>query len=168
MRISHRVGILVVGFSLALTACSGNGTNSNANPATDGGNQAGSGKDGFTGTVTTSGLYEATWSASADAELGPFNSVSSVILTSNKQTFGHIDVKPDGTVHFGSAAPEFGHSIAFAGSGAKVTLDSGSTLVCAFTVDTDLTDESTHATVHLSGGMSVNWHPEGIGDIKCP
>jgi hypothetical protein len=159
MRTRYLLVPLVI--ALATAACSGNST-----PPPSGGG-GGGGANGYEGSLTTSGGYAAAWTVTADAEVGPINSVSSVELTSDKQTFGHVGVKPDGSIHFGSGAPGLSGS-EFTGTGAKVTLDPSGAYVCAFTIDTDLTTTSTASVLHLSGGLTVHWHPEGLGDAHCP
>jgi hypothetical protein len=170
--------VAVFSVALAVAACTGAATptpqSGGGTPAAGGSAvgssavaSAGGGANGFEGTITTSGLYSATWTVVQDMEANPFNSVSNPTLTSDKGAFGNIKVNTDGTVSFGSAAPEFGHDISFDGTGAKVTLDSGSQFVCAFTIDTDL-KASSGAILHMSGGMTVHWHPVGIGDLSCP
>jgi hypothetical protein len=126
------------------------------------------GPDGFEGSLATSGLYSAGWTASPDAPADVFNSVSPVTLASDRQTFGHLTVNPDGSINFGSAASGLSSNGAYNGSGAKVTVDKSGKFVCAFTVDTDLTGTTDGALLHLKGGMTAHWHPEGIGDLSCP
>jgi len=155
---------------LALTACTHkNKASDNSNGG--GGNQSGanSGKaNGFEGSLTTSGGYAATWTAGPGVEADVFNSLESVTLISDHQTYGHISVKPDGSVSFGSGATELSAHGEFTGSGASVTLDKRGQFVCAFSVDSDLRDSRDDAILHLSGSMTVHWHPEGIGDLSCP
>lgn len=74
-------------------------------------------------------------------------------------------MEKDGAVSFGSAAPEF-KSGSYDGTGAQVILDSTSQFVCAFTVDTDLKGSTDGSILHISGGMTVHWHPEG--GLNCP
>ena len=104
--------------------------------------------------------------AGAPAEV--FNSVANPTLTSDKGTFGNIKVMPDGSVSFGSAAPELSKNGSYDGTGAKVTLDQTGQFVCAFTVDSDLKGSQDGAILHLSGGLTVHWHPEGLGGLNCP
>jgi hypothetical protein len=49
-----------------------------------------------------------------------------------------------------------------------VTLDKSSQFVCAFTIDTDLKGNHDSGILHMSGGMTVHWHPVGNGDPSCP
>lgn len=123
------------------------------------------GANGFDGSFKSSGLYSATWTVTKDMEANPFNSVNNPTLTSDKGTFGNIEVKPDGSISFGSGATGF--SGAYKGTGAKVTLDTTGQFVCAFTVDTDLTGTNDKAILHITGGMTVHWSL-GVGEQNCP
>ena len=162
MRIRHLVLVLAVA-GLTLAACDKKDSTSE----TSGGE--GGGANGYAGSVASSGLYSATWSPSPEAKADPLNSLSHLTLVSDKQTYGNILVGKDGVVDFGSAAPEFGHNIAFKGTGAKVTLDKSGAYVCAVTLDNDLksTDDPS-IVLHLKGSLTVHWHPEGLGGINCP
>jgi hypothetical protein len=143
------------------------GCTKDAGPSNSGG-AAANGPEGFDGSLTTSGLYSATWTAGPDAPADVFNSVSPVTLTSDRKTFSHITVNPDGSIDFGSGASELSSNGAYKGTGAKVTLDGTGQFVCAFTVDTDLTGSTDGALLHVKGGMTAHWHPEGSGDLSCP
>jgi hypothetical protein len=170
--------LVVLGIALVLAACSGA---AKAPPPNDGGGAASAGPsvaaptqpstaagaNGFEGTLISSGQYAATWKVAPDAEVEPFNAVGNATLTSDKGTYGNLAVKPDGTVSFGSAAAEL-TNIVYNGTGAKVTLDSSSQFVCAFTFDGDLKGTRDGAILHMAGGMTVHWHPTGIGDLNCP
>lgn len=133
--------------------------------ATDGGGQA---PEGYEGSLVTSGLYDAAWTVSPEAQTDPFNSVAGHTLISDKGTFGNVTVQPDGSISFGSGAPELSsHGLAYTGTGASVTLDETGGFVCAFTVDTDLaSDDGT--TLRVAGSLTVHWHPEGLGGLNCP
>jgi hypothetical protein len=161
----------MLALALALAGCGKEGSqdagNTNAGNSNAGGS-AGGGADGFEGSLASSGLYAATWTANPDAEAAVFNSVTNVILASDHQTFGFINVQPDGKITFGSGAPELTSNGSYQGSGAQVTMDGTNRFVCAFTVDTDLTGSTDGGVLHLKGGMKVNWHPEGLGDARCP
>lgn len=170
--------LTVLGVALALTACSGTATpppqsggggapSPGSSPAGSTGSNAAGGTDGFEGTLTSSGVYLATWSVAPGSEANPFNSYNNPSLTSDKSTFGNIRVEADGSVSFGSGASEFKDS-SYDGTGAKVTLDSSGQFVCAFTVDTDLKGNHDSAVLHMSGGMTVHWHPIGVGGMNCP
>lgn len=174
MRTRKFLVLLALGPVLAAAACSGGGKATTPPPAGGGattpgaGTGGGGGANSYEGSLTTSGLYAATWTVPSGTEVDPLNSYNSAALTSDKQTFGHIGVKPDGSVSFGSGAPEFGGNLNFTGTGAHVTMDPSNMYVCAFTVDTDLTGEDGKTVLHMSGGLTVHWHPEGLGDAHCP
>lgn len=169
--------VLVV--TVVLAACSGAASTppqgegagaSSAGPTLAGSSEpaAADGANGYEGTLTTSGLYSATWTAIDGAQANPFNASGNLTVASDKGTFGNIGVKPDGSVSFGSAAPDLSQNGAYNGTGAKVTLDATGQFVCAFTVDNDLTGTTDGAIVHLAGAMTVHWHPSGLGGINCP
>jgi hypothetical protein len=160
------LAVVALALTLALNGCSKSGGQSAGN--SNQGGSAGGGADGFEGSLATSGKYAATWTANPDAEADVFNSVSRVGLASDHQTFGYVGVQPDGSVLFGSGAPELSSNGSYEGSGAQVTMDHTNRFVCSFTVDTDLIGGTDGAVLHLKGSMKVNWHPEGIGDASCP
>jgi hypothetical protein len=171
--------LAVLGIAVALTACGGTATpppqtsGGGAAPASPGG--AGSaepgsadGPNGFEGTLTSSGIYEAIWTVIQDMPADPFNSLNNKTLTSDKDTFGNIKVEIDGKVSFGSGASELSQNGSYDGGGASVTLDSSGQFVCAFTVDADLAGNRDKAILHMKGGMTVHWHLSGVGDMNCP
>ena len=176
MRTRKILALSALGLVLAAAGCSSGGKTTTLPPAggggggttTGGGGGGGGGGNGYEGTLTTSGLYAANWTVPSGTEADPLNSYSSAELTSDKQTFGHVGVKPDGSIEFGSGAPEFGGNLSFTGKATKVTMDPSNMYVCAFTVDTDLTGEDGKTVLHMSGGLTVHWHPEGLGDAHCP
>jgi len=163
---TRALAVVVIAVTLAVTGCSKDSGQAGGNSNAEG--SAGGGADGFEGSLATSGLYAATWTAGPDVEADVFNSTNNVTLTSDHQTFGYVGVQPDGTVTFGSGAPELSSNGSYKGSGAKVTMDHTSRFVCAFTVDIDLMGARDGAVLHLEGSMKVNWHPDGIGDARCP
>ena len=178
---------VVLGIAVALAACAGTATPPSAGgggtpspaPSVAGstassaasstvpstGSSAAGGGQGFDGSFKTSGLYSATWTVAKDMDPNPFNSVNNPTVTSDKGTFGNIEVKPDGSLSFGSGAAEF--SGAYKGTGAKVTLDASGQFVCAFTVDTDLTGTNDKAILHIAGGMTAHWQLLP-GEQTCP
>ena len=98
-----------------------------------------------------------------------FNSVAGHTLSSDQATFGNVTVQVDGSVYFTSGAPELSdHGGGYTGTGAQVTLDETDAFVCAFTVDTDLVASGDGAILHITGGLTVHWHPEGLGGLNCP
>jgi hypothetical protein len=157
---TRTLAIMAIGLALTLTGCSG--SPESAGTTTGGDDPIANQAEGFEGTLATSGTYAATWKASQDAEPDVFNAYGAVTLTSDHQTFGNISVKPDGTVSFGSGAPELAPNLSFAGTGATVTLDETGQFVCAFSVDTDLSGSRDGRPLHLKGAMKVHWHPQGI------
>jgi hypothetical protein len=176
--------LALLGLSLVLAACGGSGSTAQAGGATPtaaasapgpsaagGGSGASAGAgdaNGFEGSLASSGLYSATWTVTPETEANPINSVSNPTLASDKGTFGNIKVGTDGSTSFGSAASELNANSSYDGSGAKVTLDATGQFVCAFTIDSDLKGNHDGAVLHMSGGLTVHWHPEGIGDLNCP
>jgi hypothetical protein len=167
---------MVVVLVAALAACSSGaktptaaGPPDNSGTATNGGGGANGGGNGFEGSLATSGKYAASWTANTDSgNVDPFNSSSSVGLTSDQQTFGFIEVQPDGSFEFGSGAPALSSNAKYTGTGARVTMDPNGRYVCAFTVDADATGTTDSAVLHVQGTMTVHWHPEGLGDNSCP
>ena len=168
-----------VGLALVLVACSGTTNPSGSTgpgPSAAGGQptaasspaSGGTGTDRFEGSVTTSGLYSATWTAGPEAAVYPFNASGNLTMASDKGTYGNLGVKPDGSVDFGSAAPELSKNGSYVGTGAHVTLDQTGQEVCAFTVDTDLKGTTDGAVLHIKGGMTAHWYTSGAPDLLCP
>lgn len=175
---SLRRPLVALSMAMVLAACGGGAGPSpgsgGGGAASPGSSAAGAtapaagGPEGFEGTLATSGLYTATWSVLAGSAANPFNASANPSLASDKDTFGNIKVEMDGSVSFGSAAPELSKNGAYTGTGATVTLDAGGQFVCAFTVDTDLKGSNDGAVLRMSGSMVVHWHPQGVGDMNCP
>lgn len=162
---TRSLATLAFALVLTLTACS---KSTQAADGSTGGNPAANGSEGFEGNLVTSGGYSATWTVAEDAPADVFNSSSHVTLTSDHGTFGNLRVQPDGSVSFGSAAPELASNMTFNGAGAQVTMDETNRFVCAFSVDIDLIGARDGATLHIKGNLAVQWHPQGIGDANCP
>lgn len=178
-------GVLALGLSLSLAACSG-GTGSTAQPGAgtpaaaegepataaagggSGASAAAGGSNGYEGTLASSGVYAANWTVTPGTEANPINGYNNPTMTSDKGTFGNIKVDLDGSTSFGSAASELNANSSYDGTGAKVTQDATGQFVCAFTIDNDLKGNHDGAVLHMSGGLTVHWHPEGIGDLSCP
>ena len=154
---------------VALVGCS-KGDSKAPPSSSSGGNAptASATKDGYEGSITTSGLYAATWTATPGNAAEPFNSLNTPGITSDKQTMGYIGVNEKGVVKLGSGTPELAKPGPFEGPGAKVTMDKTGRFVCAFTVDADLPGHPPESKLHVSGSMKVNWHPQGLGDAACP
>ena len=170
-----------VGLALILVACSGTANPSGSTgpgPSAAGGQpsaasyrhrpRAATGTDSFEGSVTTSGLYAATWTAAPGANVYPFNASGNLTIASDKSTYGNLGVKPDGSLDFGSAAPELSKNGSYVGTGAHVTLDQTGAFVCSFTVDTDLKGTTDGAVLHIKGGMTAHWYTSGAADLLCP
>jgi hypothetical protein len=157
--------LLILGFALA--ACSGPagsaGTGASSDTgtsATDGAAEApapgGSpGETNVTGSIVSSGLYDATWTWQPGnaADIG----IGGVTLNSDKGTFGNIQVLADGSITFTSGAPELSSASTFNGTGAQVHMKdaSGTQLPCGWTLDNDLTG-SDGSILHLKGTMDVS------------
>ncbi len=169
--------VAVLGVAVVLAACSGTaspppqsgggGAPSVSSPVGSSEPDAAGGSNGFEGTITSSGEYSATWTVAPDMPADPFNAAANPSLTSDKGTFGNIKVETDGRLSFGSGATELTNN-SYDGTGAKVTLNSSGQFVCAFTVDTDLKGTTDGTILHMSGSMTVHWHPESSGDLNCP
>lgn len=178
------IGVLaLVGLSLILAACSGGGGSTGqtgggtptAAAGAPGPSAAGDGSgasaaagaaNGFEGSLASSGLYSANWTVAPGSEAIPINAASNPSLASDKGTFGNIKVETDGSISFGSAASELNANSSYDGTGARVTLDATGQFVCAFTIDSDLKGNHDGAVLHMSGGLTVHWHPEV--DLNCP
>ena len=132
-----------------------------AGASTDTGGGGGSGETTVTGSLISSGGYEATWTwQPGNAEdVG----TGGVTLTSDKGTFGNIQVLADGSITFTSGAPEL-KSGSYTGTGAQVHMKdaSGTQLPCGWTLDNDVTG-SDGVVIHLKGTMDI------IGTVfGCP
>jgi hypothetical protein len=124
-----------------------------AGASTDAGAGAGSGAASVTGSLVSSGLYDATWTWQSDltADIG----TAGTSLKSDKGTFGNISVLPDGSITFTSGAPEL-KAGSYKGTGAQVHMkDAGGTqLPCGWTLDNDVTGSD--GVIHLKGTMDVH------------
>jgi len=123
------------------------------------------GAEGYEGKLVTSGFFAGTWTVAPGSDASPFNGVNAPSLKSDREPWGNLTVKEDGSVSFGSAAKEFPGG-QLKGTGAKVTLDKSGKFVCAFSVDTDLVSTRGGPGLHLQGAMTVHWHPAGLDG--CP
>jgi hypothetical protein len=165
---------VLITLSIGLAACSGasstspisGGSTSSesasgaAGPSTDTGAAGSPGGTTVTGSLVSSGLYDATWTWQPGnaADIG----TGGVTLNSDKGTFGSISVLADGTITFTSGAPEL-HSGSYTGTGAQVHMKdaSGTQLPCGWTLDNDVTGSD--GVLHLKGTMDV------IGTVfDCP
>jgi hypothetical protein len=175
---ARRLAAVVITLSLGLAACGGAATSSadsnggstssdagagggGAGASTDSGGGVGSGETTVTGSLVSSGAYDATWTwqpgNAADVGIG------GVTLNSDKGTFGSIQVLADGSIVFSSTAPEL-TVISYQGTGAQVHMKdvSGTQLPCGWTLDNDVTG-SDGVVIHLKGSMDI------IGTVfECP
>jgi hypothetical protein len=155
------LGFAIAACSSAATSSAGSNAGSTSSAAGAGGGAAAStgtgaggspGEATVTGSLVSSGLYNATWTWQPGnaADIG----IGGVTLTSDKGTFGSIEVLPDGSITFTSGAPEL-HSGSYKGTGAQVHMKdaSGTQLPCGWTLDSDVT--GTDGVIHLKGTMDV-------------
>jgi hypothetical protein len=141
-------------------SAAGAGAGGGAGQSTDTGAAGSPGGTTVTGSMVSSGLYDATWTwqpgNAADVGTG------GVTVNSDKGTFGSISVLADGTITFTSGAPEL-KSGSYKGTGAQVHMKdvSGTQLPCGWTLDNDVTGSD--GVIHLKGTMDV------IGTVfDCP
>ena len=165
------VSLLAACLALALAACTPSGSPdggggggpstggaSSEGPAASNGGQSGSGEDRVDGSLTTSGVYDATWTWQPGNAMD-IGDIGGITLNSDQGTFGNITVKTDGTIEFGSTAPELPVST-YAGTGAEVTLDTVDIgYVCSFTLDDDLTGPD-GSVLHIAGTMTFHLNDE--------
>lgn len=159
------VGIAACGGASSPSADSGGSTppgssSGAAGASTDAGAAGSPGGTSVTGSLVSSGLYDATWTWQPGnaADIG----TGGVTLTSDKGTFGNISVLADGSITFTSGAPELTAG-SYKGTGAQVHMKdaSGTQLPCGWTLDNDVTGSD--GVLHLKGTMDV------IGTVfECP
>lgn len=161
------VSLLVACLAVAIAACTPSGSPDGSSLADGGGGapsaagsavpddgQPGSGENGVEGSLTTSGVYDATWTSEGGNSF-MVGDAGSITLNSDRGTFGSLTVKTDGSIDFGSAAPELPVST-YTGTGAQVTLDTVNIgYVCSFTLDNDLTG-SDGSVLHIAGTMTIH------------
>jgi hypothetical protein len=171
---ARRLAAVLITLSIGLAACSGasspsaisggstssESTSGAAGTSTDTGAAGSPGGTTVTGSLVSSGLYDATWTWQPGnaADIG----TGGVTLNSDKGTFGSISVLADGSITFTSGAPEL-KSGSYKGTGAQVHMKnaSGTQLPCGWTLDNDVT--GTDGVLHLKGTMDV------IGTVfDCP
>jgi hypothetical protein len=163
------LSLLAACLALTVAACTPSGSPAGSSPA-DGGapsaagstapddGQAGSGEDGVEGSLVTSGVYDATWTWEPGNYM-QIGDIGGITLNSDQGTFGNITVKADGTIEFGSTAPELPVST-YEGTGAEVTLDTVNIgYVCSFTLDDDLTGPD-GSVLHIAGTMTIHLNDE--------
>ena len=146
--------LLTVGIGVvACSPASSEPAASNGGPASSAaGSQGGaSGEATVEGSLVSSGLYDATWTWEAGNAAGP--GIGGITLTSDKDTFGNVQVLADGSITFTSGAPELSGNGSYTGSGAEVQLKDQ--IPCGFTLDDDVTGATDGAVLHLSGTLTI-------------
>jgi hypothetical protein len=135
------------------SADTGGGGGVAASTDTGGGGGTGPGEGTVTGSLVSSGLYDATWTW--EPGLAVDIGTGGTTMKSDKGTFGSISVLDDGSITFTSGAPEL-HSGSYTGTGAQVHMKdaSGTQLPCGWTLDNDVTGSD--GVIHLKGTMDVS------------
>ena len=170
-RSAGRLAAVLFGLAIVIAACAGGATPGAATPgaaapgtsqataeSAGAGGPAGSGESSASGSLVSSGLYDATWTwqpgNAVDVGIG------GVTLNSDKGTFGNIEVLSDGSITFSSGASELSGESPFHGTGAQVHPKNvgGADLPCSFTLDNDLTG-SGGGVLHLKGTMTITGTP---------
>jgi hypothetical protein len=151
--------------ALSLSACAASSTSSQEltqdqapTPATGasidaggGGGGGGSGEATVTGSLVSSGIYDATWKWEAGNAAGP--GIGGITVNSDKGTFGNIEVLSDGSITFSTGAPEISGGQPYKGTGAQVKMKDQ--IPCGFTLDNDLTG-SDGKVLHMKGEMALS------------
>ena len=141
-------------------ASSAGGGGGGGGASTGAGGGGGTDEGSATGSIVSSGLYDATWTW--ESGLAVDVGTGGTTIKSDKGTFGSIAVLADGSITFTSGAPEL-KSGSYKGTGAQVHMKdaSGTQLPCGWTLDNDVT--GTDGVIHLKGTMDV------IGTVwGCP
>jgi hypothetical protein len=115
-----------------------------------GGGGGGTGEATATGSLVSSGLYDATWTWVAGNAVGP--GLGGITVNSDKGTFGNIEVLSDGSISFSTGDPAISAGAPYKGTGAQVKMTGP--IPCGFTLDNDLTG-SDGKVLHLKGEMAV-------------
>ncbi len=110
----------------------------------------GTGEATATGSLVSSGILEATWKWQPDNAVGP--GVGGITVTSDKGTFGNIEVLADGSITFSTGDPTISAGAPYKGTGAQVHMKDQ--IPCGFTLDNDLTG-SDGKILHMKGTMDV-------------
>ena len=156
-RSAGRAAAILLGLGIALVACtpaSSQPAASNGGPgASAGGSQGASGEGTVEGSLTSSGLYDATWTWEAGNAASP--GVGGITLNSDKGTFGNVQVLNDGSITFTSGAPELSQNAVYNGTGAQVQSKDG-IIPCGFTLDTDVTGSTDGGVLHLTGTLTIH------------
>jgi hypothetical protein len=165
-RSALRPAAVLLALALTIAGCAGGATPGAATagasqPAVESagaGGGAGSGVDSASGSLVSSGLYDATWTWQPGNAVGV--GLGGVTLNSDKGTFGNIEVLSDGSITFSTGATELSKDSPFRGTGAQVHSKNvgGADLPCSFTLDNDLTG-SAGGVLHLKGTMTITGTP---------
>ena len=162
-RSAKRLTAFLFTVALALAACASSGTASQeltqdqaptpaAGASIDAGGGGGStGEATVTGSLVSSGIYDATWKWEPGNAAGP--GTIGITVTSDKATFGNIQVLPDGSISFSTGAPEISAGAPYNGTGAQVKMKDQ--IACGFTLDNDLTG-SDGKVLHMKGEMALS------------
>lgn len=161
-RSAKRLAALLLTLALALAACASSSTASQtvtqdqaptpaAGASIDTGGGGGSGEATVTGSLVSSGIYDATWKWEAGNAAGP--GIGGITVNSDKDTFGNIEVLSDGSITFSTGAPEISAGQPYKGTGAQVKMKDQ--IPCGFTLDNDLTG-SDGKVLHMKGEMALS------------
>ena len=187
---ARRISAFVLAAGLLFAACSGSSTPapagggsggstpSSMSPteaigSTDtgsaGASQAGGASSSAAGTVlgsiVSSGTYAATWTWKPPNAVNP----GEVVLTSDKGTFGDLQVDTNGAITFTTGAPQISAGSPFLGTGGTQTVKQigGIPTVCGIAVDSDVTGAN-GTVLHLKGSLAINGTVTGdVGDTTC-
>jgi hypothetical protein len=154
---ARRAATILVAIGIGLVACSpapGASTGSNGGSSAAAESQGSvSGEATVEGSLVSSGLYAATWTWETGNAAGP--GIGGITVTSDKGTFGSIQVLADGSITFTSGAPELSANGTYTGSGAQVTLKD-QVIPCGFKLDNDVTGTTDGGVLHLKGTMTIH------------
>ncbi len=155
-RSAGRAAAILLALGIGLVACTPASSQPAASNGAPGSSAAGSqdtsGEGTVEGSLTSSGLYDATWTWEVGNAAGP--GVGGITLNSDKGTFGNVSVLPDGSITFTSGAPELSQNAVYNGTGATVQLVNE--IPCGFTLDNDLTGSTDGGVVHLAGTLTIH------------
>jgi len=155
-----RLATVLLSSGLLLVACSSpassgessNGGTTSSVGASAAGGGGSSGEVTVEGSLTSSGIYDATWTWEPGNAADP--GIGGITLNSDNGTFGSIAVLADGSIAFTSGAPELSGNGSYAGTGAQVQLTNQ--IPCGFTLDNDVTGATDGAVLHLKGTLTIH------------
>lgn len=130
---------------------SNGGTTSSAGASAAGPGASLAGGVDVQGSLVSSGLYDATWTWKTGNAAGP--GIGGITLTSDKGTFGSIQVLSDGSITFTSGASELSGNAVYEGTGAQVQLKDQ--IPCGFTLDNDVKGSTDGGVLHLKGTLTI-------------